>query len=156
MDLKSQKRISSRVLKCGLSRVWFDPSRINDIANAITSTDIKKLIGEGVIKAERKKGLSSYRKKKNLQQKKKGRRKGRGKRKGSLGTRKERKRAWISRVRAIRKLLGELRDNGKIKKEDYRKIYKKASGGFFHSKSHMMIYLERAELLQGGKNEKKN
>ncbi|MBI5347450.1 MAG: 50S ribosomal protein L19e [Candidatus Aenigmarchaeota archaeon] len=153
MDLKSQKRISSRILKCGMSRVWLDPSRISDIANAITSQDIKKLIGEGVIKAEKKKGVSSYRKKKNMEQKRKGRRKGIGRRKGKIGTRKPGKKSWISKIRALRKMLKELRDSGQIEKAGYRKLYKQASGGFFHSRAHLKIYLERSGVI---KDEKKN
>ncbi len=156
MDLKSQKRISSRIMKCGISRVWLDPSRINDISNAITAADIKKLIGEGVIKAERKKGISSLRKKKIMLQKKKGRRKGPGKRKGAFGSRTPSKRAGMVRIRSIRKSLKELRDIGKVSRAEYRQLYKKASGGFFHSKAHLNIYLERSGMLKGVKDEKKN
>ncbi len=58
-DLRSQKILSSRILKCGVTRVWFDPARANDIAEAITSDDIRKLINDDIIVALPKRGISS-------------------------------------------------------------------------------------------------
>lgn len=148
MNLKSQKNVAARILKCGQTRVWFDPSRINDISEAITAADIKKLIKDGVIKAIPKKGNSNYRKKYIAQQKKKGRRKGKGSRKGRLGTRYPKKRTWIKKIRPIRKLLKELRDSGQIEKSVYRKLYLESKSGFFRSKSHIMTHLERNDLIK--------
>ena len=152
MDLKSQKNIAARILKCGKSRVWLDPSRINDISEAITAADIRRLAKDGVIKALPKKGISSFRKKKIAKQKLKGRRKGKGSRKGKIGTRVLKKKTWIKRIRALRKLLKELRDSGRIDKNDYRKIYLKAKSGFFRSRAHLMGYLESNEIIKESKN----
>ena len=33
MDLKNQKRMAAEILKCGESRVWIDPNRIEDAAD---------------------------------------------------------------------------------------------------------------------------
>lgn len=148
MNLKYQKDIAARILKCGNTRVWFDPSRINDISEAITAADIRKLIKDGVIKATPKKGISNYRSKHIAQQKKKGRRKGKGSRKGRLGTRYPRKKTWIKKIRPIRKLLKELRESGQIEKSVYRKLYLEAKSGFFRSKSHIMTYMERNNLIK--------
>jgi len=153
MNLPNQKKLSMRLLKCGISRVWFDPSRMEDIQNAITASDINALIKDGVIKARPKKGNSSFRIKKIKEQKKKGRKKGHGKRKGKIGTRAPRKREWIKKVRALRNELKDMKNS--ISSQDYRDLYRKISGGFFHSRSHMKTYIERNELIKGGKNAKK-
>lgn len=155
-DLRSQKMVAARILKCGLSRVWMDPSRSADIAEAITAEDLRGLINDGVIRATPKRGLGSFRRKKLALQKQKGRRKGKGSRKGGLGTRLRRKDAWMSRIRAIRKLLTQLKAEGKIDGKTYRSIYVKSKSGFFRSRSHVLIYLERNNLLKQvakGKNE---
>lgn len=145
-DLKSQKAMASRILKCGISRVWIDPERIADVEEAITADDIRGLIHDGVIRAKQKKGLSSYRKKKIALQKKKGRRRGRGSRKGNVAG--IEKRIWISRIRAIRKLLRQMKEEGKIENSTYRQMYVKSKSGIFRSKSHVMIYLERNNLIK--------
>ncbi|MCX6815694.1 MAG: 50S ribosomal protein L19e [Candidatus Aenigmarchaeota archaeon] len=152
-DLKSQKILASRILKCGVTRIWMDPARSADIAEAITAGDIRKLVNDGVIKAFPKMGVSNFRKNKIARQKKKGHRKGTGSRKGALGTRLHKKRTWISRIRAMRKLLLELRSTEKIDNKVYRDLYIKAKSGFFRSRSHIMIYIDRNNLLK--KEEKK-
>lgn len=154
MDLKSQRNIAAKILKCGKNRVWFDPSRPGDIAEAITTRDVERLIKDGVIKVMPKKGISNFRKKKLAAQKKKGRRKGAGSRKGRANTRAPKKKLWIKRIRAMRNFLKELRDQGKMEKKVYRELYMKAKGGFFRNKSHLNIYIERNKLLKGEDNVK--
>lgn len=147
-DLKSQRNMASRILKCGKSRIWFEPSRIADIEEAITAEDIRRLVNDDVIKLLPKKGLSSFRKKKAAEQKAKGRRKDKGSRKGSLGTRVRGKKLWIKRIRVLRKMLKELEAEGKIEKNIYRKLYRTAKSGYFRSRVHMMSYIEKSELLK--------
>jgi large subunit ribosomal protein L19e len=147
MNLSSQKNIAARILKCGKSRVGFDPARMGDIKDAITANDVRRLVKDGVIRALPKKGISSYRRKKMIKQLKKGRRKGKGTRKGRIGTRIPRKRLWIQRVRALRNELQKLRSDGRIEKKTYRNIYLKAKSGFFRNRSHMLTYLEKNDLL---------
>jgi large subunit ribosomal protein L19e len=147
--LRSQKQIASRILKCGITRVRIDPARIADASEAITAQDIRKLISDGVVYEEPKKGNSGFRIRKNAAQKKKGRRRGRGSRKGNV--RGKSKRQWIARIRAIRKLLVELKTEGRIDPKAYRDMYIKSKSGQFRSRSHVMIYLERNSLLKKGK-----
>lgn len=149
MNLRSQKRLAAKQLGCGISRVWIDPKKMGQVAEAITNEDIRKLISDGIMKAKPKKGVSRGRKKKIAMQKKKGRRKGRGSRKGKIGTRLPRKREWIKRIRAIRDALKELRDNGKINRGTYRELYKKAKGGFFRSRAHLYSFIEKENLAKG-------
>ena len=145
-ELKSQKTMASRLLKCGITRVWIDPQRIADVEDAITAEDIRSLIKDGVIDSKQKKGNSNFRRKKIIAQKKKGRRRGRGSRKGNVSGQK--KRNWINRIRAIRRLLRELKAEKKIDGKTYRTMYTKSKSGIFRSRSHAMIYLERNNLIK--------
>ncbi len=146
-DLRSQKQIAARILKCGVSRVWMDPSRGPDIAEAITSEDVRRLIRDDVIRSIQKSGISSYRSKRKKEQKKKGRQKGKGSRKGAKGTRLYAKGVWMKRIRSIRKLLRDLRAERRIDGKTYRDIYIKAGSGAFRNKAHVMNYLERNNLV---------
>jgi len=136
--LRYQKRLAAKVLKCGENRVWMDPDALEEIAEAITTEDIRRLIREGKITALQKQGVSRARAKVILKQKKKGRRKGQGSRKGKKTARMPRKEQWMIRIRALRKLLRELREEGKITKTEYRKLYMAAKGGQFRSKAHLL------------------
>ncbi|TQR22256.1 hypothetical protein C9J85_08210 [Haloferax sp. wsp5] len=54
-DLKAQKRMAADVLDVGKSRVWFDPERQADIADAITREDVRELVEEGAIRRKTRK-----------------------------------------------------------------------------------------------------
>ena len=141
-DVASQKRIVASVLKCGVNRVWFDPSRISDIENAISREDLRALVTDGAIKARQKKGVSRGRARARIAQRSYGHRKGPGKRKGAAGARNPSKTAWVQKIRAIRKALVELRGAGTIDRHLYRIIYRKAAGGQFRSVAHMKAQME--------------
>jgi large subunit ribosomal protein L19e len=141
-DVASQKRIAASVLKCGVNRVWFDPARLSDIENAISREDLRALITDGAIKARQKKGVSRGRARARIAQRSYGHRKGPGKRKGAAGARRPSKTAWVQKIRAIRKVLVELRTAGTITRHLYRILYRKAAGGQFRSVAHMKAQME--------------
>ena len=141
-DVASQKRIVASVLKCCVNRVWFDPARLSDIENAISREDLRALITDGAIKARQKKGVSRGRARARIAQRSYGHRKGPGKRKGAAGARKPSKTAWVQKIRAIRKVLVELRAAGTIDPHMYRILYRKAAGGQFRSVAHMKAQME--------------
>ena len=141
-DVASQRRIAASILTCGVNRVWFDPERLSDIENAISREDLRGLITDGAIKAHQKKGVSRGRARVRTAQRSYGHRKGVGKRKGALGARTPSKRAWIQKIRAIRKALVALREAGTIDRHLYRVIYRKAAGGQFRSVAHMKAQME--------------
>ncbi|ABS55068.1 Ribosomal protein L19e [Methanoregula boonei 6A8] len=141
-DVASQKRIAASILKCGVNRVWFDPERLSDIQNAISREDLRGLITDGAIKAHQKKGVSRGRARVRTAQRAYGHRKGAGKRKGAQGARTPSKRSWIQKIRAIRKVLVTLRDEGTIDRHLYRVLYRKAAGGQFRSVAHMKAQME--------------
>jgi large subunit ribosomal protein L19e len=136
-DLASQRRIASAVLKCGLHRVWFDPEKKSEIEAAISREDIRGLVEQGTIRALQKKGVSRGRARANAEKRSYGHRKGPGTRKGAKGARSPSKRQWISRIRAIRRSLRELRAQGAIDPSVYRLFYRKAAGGQFRSVAHL-------------------
>ncbi|MEM0449007.1 MAG: 50S ribosomal protein L19e [Methanomassiliicoccales archaeon] len=150
MDLKNQKRMAAQILKCGESRVWIDPNRIEDAADAITRADIRTAIESGTIRALPKQGISRGRTRYKLAQRKKGRRRGPGSRKGTSGARSPSKEDWIQTIRPIRKELRRLRDEGKISRSVYREFYMKAKGGMFKSRKNLVSHLQMAGHLKEG------
>ena len=148
MDLRLQRRLAAQILKCGQNRVWFDPSALEDISSAATKEDIRELIEKGVIKRKPVKGVCRVRINKRKAQKRKGRRRGHGSRKGKKTARLSRKEQWMMRIRAIRKRLRFLRDNGLIDRRTYRMLYRKAKGGEFRSVAHLNAYIKQMGLLK--------
>lgn len=142
----SQKRIAAEILKCGESRVWIaqDPK----VDKAITRSDVRNLIKEGMIKKLPAKKAKRVETRKNLLQKKKRRRKGIGSRKGTLAARIGKKETWLKVVRPQRKVLKELRKKKEIQDGSYRKLYKMVKGGFFRSKSHLLLYLQEKGMIK--------
>ncbi|MEM5879572.1 MAG: 50S ribosomal protein L19e [Candidatus Aenigmatarchaeota archaeon] len=135
-----QKKLAAKILKVGKSRIWLDPSKQKDIEAAITKADVRKLIQKGYIKALPEK----VHKPKEERRKKRGP----GSKKGAKGAIMPKKRKWISTVRPLREMLKDLRDQGKIDKATYHKLYKLVKGGMFRSRSHLRIYLEQHDLLK--------
>ena len=150
--LDVQRRLAARLLKCGENRVRFDPDRLEDIKEAITKTDIRLLINNGVILKKPLTGNSSYWTKKNKHQKSEGRQKGFGSRKGKKTARLNPKRRWINKIRLQRNFIKSLRDKNMITSTVYHELYMKSKGGFFRSIRHLNLYTQERGFL---KNEKR-
>ncbi len=148
MDLKNQRRLAAEILGCGENRVWIDPTRMEDVAEAITRSDVRRLIDSKAIKAKQKAGISRGRTRYKKDQKRKGKRRGHGSRKGATKARTPKKKAWINTIRPIRAQLMEYRNQGKIDKATYRKLYKRAKGGMFRSKARLEAHLRSEGLLK--------
>jgi large subunit ribosomal protein L19e len=148
----AQKKLAAKLLKAGVSRVKIlEPKEIEE---AITREDFKRLIAKGVIVKKQKRGQCKKYAKYRLAQKKKGRRIRKGSWKGKKYAKKDSKEHWVDRVRALRRLLKELRDSGKIEKKVYRNVYHMIKGGSFRSKSHLLYYLKSNELIKSKKSVK--
>lgn len=148
MDLKNQKRIAAQILKCGESRVWIDPNKTEDVADAITRSDVRTLISSGTVAARQKRGVSRGRANYLKTQKRKGRRTGHGSRKGGKHARKPSKERWQQTIRPIRRRLKELRDEGVIDTRTYRRYYLRAKGGVFKSRPHLDAHLRAEGILK--------
>lgn len=133
--------MAKNILKCGINRVWIDPDAIEELEDAVTRSDIKRLIKDGIIKAKKKIGISSGRKKEKKKSRKKGRGRGVGSRVSAKYAKIPRKRRWIQKVRAQRKLLLEMKNTGKIDSRTYRKLYTAVSSNVFKDKAHLQMYI---------------
>jgi large subunit ribosomal protein L19e len=144
MNLQSQRRLASRILKVGKNRVWIDPDEIEKVSSAITRDDVKRLIHEGRIQALPKKGSSRGRHRVSHEKRLAGRGRGPGGRKGPRRTRED----WVQRIRSIRRRLRELRERRIIDRSVYRRLSHMASGGAFRSSSHVDEYIKSHQLAR--------
>jgi large subunit ribosomal protein L19e len=148
MTLRTQRRLAAELLRAGENRIWIDPDAVDEVSEAVTRDDVRRLIKEGVIRARQKRGISSYRRRRLAEQKRKGRRKGHGSRKGSKYARYARKERWMTTIRALRRLLRELRDSGELSRSNYRRLYRMAKGGAFRSRAHLRSYIAEHGLSE--------
>ncbi|MDQ1275098.1 MAG: large subunit ribosomal protein L19e [Euryarchaeota archaeon] len=147
-DLANQRRLASKVLECGLDRVWLNPEASEEIASAITREDIRGLIEKGTIKAKPVRGVSRGRARALAAKRKYGHCKGHGSRKGKKGARTPSKELWMKKIRALRRRLKELRADGALEKSVYCRLYRKAKGGEYRSVSHLNSHLESEKLIK--------
>jgi len=140
-DLSNQRRIAANVLKIGVHRIWLDPEEKEGIADATTRNDIRDLLESGAIQAKPKKGVSRARARQRDEKRRYGHGTGHGSRKGKKGARTPKKREWITKIRALRNRLKELRADGTLPPNMYCKVYRKAKGGEYKSVAHMNAYL---------------
>ena len=133
-----QRKLASKILKCGENRIWIDPKN-EKVKQAITRSDVRRFIKEGIIKKKREKKKKKQVKKK--QQKT-------GSRKGTWKARLGKKTRWLKVVRPQRKLLRELKTEKKIDATSYRKTYRLIKGNQFRSKAHLLTYLKEKGLMK--------
>jgi large subunit ribosomal protein L19e len=141
-DLSAQKRLAADVLDVGKDRVWFDPEAQSEIAEAITREDIRDLVDEGTIQQKGSSNNSRGRARDRADKQAYGHRTGAGTRRGTAGARENEKENWTSRIRAQRRRLRELRDDGPLDRSQYRELYNKAGGGEFESVARLEAYIE--------------
>ena len=130
MNLSYQKRVASKLLKCGVHRVWVDdrPEVQERISEAVTRDDVRLLIVQRFIRKHQKKGS----------------------RKGHGGARTPKKEAWMTRIRALRRELNSLRAEGTIDSSQYRLYYRRAKGGVYNSRNHLRYNMEIDGIKLGG------
>jgi large subunit ribosomal protein L19e len=153
MNLKSQKRIASKILKSGRSRIRVKSEK--DVEEALTRNDVRDLVRKNLIRKKQKSGTSKFRSKKIREQKAKGRRRGEGRKKGTPNARKPSKAKWISTIRSIRRLLKEMKTSGQISSDDYKNLYRRSKGGFFRNKKHILTYMKEHEMIKKPRTPKK-
>lgn len=147
MDLRYQRRLAAEILGVGENNIVFDSENIDRVSSAVTREDIKRLIKEGIIKAEPPQRNSRGRWKEFHEDRKKGRHRGFGRRKGTTDARTEHLHQWVYRIRKIRRFLKWLRDHEVIDRRTYRRLYRMAKGGVFNSLASLKRYMKDHGLL---------
>jgi len=150
-NFSTQRRLAASNMGIGMSRVWInpDPEVAGELADAITREDIRSQIEAGNIKAKPKKGNSRARFRARAAKRAYGHCKGPGHRKGAKGARNPRKAQWMTKIRALRRRLKELREGGQIDRHAYRLLYRKSKGGEYRSTAHLNAYIKAKSLSRG-------
>ncbi|KAI5180390.1 large subunit ribosomal protein L19e [Nematocida sp. AWRm80] len=145
-DLKKVRVIAAKVMDCGKNKVWLDPTEATKLAEGKSQEQVAQMIEDGLIVRRPDIGQSRGRVRQYRLEKSKGRHTGFGKRSGTRNARFPERKIWMLRIRAIRKDLKALREEGRIDKTTYRHIYMKAKGGCFKSRRMMKEYIVNEEL----------
>ena len=144
--MNNKKKLAAKILNISSKKIRFADSALEDIAKAITRSDIRGLIAVKKIFKASGNEQSRGRARQPAAQKRKGRRRGLGSRKGSQHSIITRKSSWMSRVRTQRKLLQELKLKKLLSAENYKSLYAKSKGGYFRSRRHIKLYINEHKL----------
>jgi large subunit ribosomal protein L19e len=144
VNLKTKKRLVSRVVGVGLSRIKFDPESSDDIADAITRDNIRSLISAGAITIKPAKGTSRGRAKfKKAQKGKRGTKT--GSKKGRKGARVGKKRVYVNKVRSLRYRLKVAKDRKEITNPQFWDLYRKIGGNTVRNIAHLRSLIEEVK-----------
>jgi large subunit ribosomal protein L19e len=130
MNLEKKKILASKVLGVGKNRIMFLEPRLDEIKEAITRQDIRDLQKDGAIVIKNIKGRKTKRKR-------------RSRSVGNLRKNiKNRKRNYVSLTRKLRKHVSELKNQGKLSKEEITEFRKRIRNKEFRSKNNLIEHIK--------------
>lgn len=131
MNLSKKKSLVARTFGVGKKRIFFVPSRLEEIKEAMTKQDIRDLYNEKAIIIKNIGGRRTKVKKR--------RKKGEGNKKKNIL---EKKKRYMNLTRKLRKYLKELKIQKKISREEIKEIRKGIRNKAYKSKAHLKIQIE--------------
>ena len=141
VNLKTKKRLVSRIVGVGLNRIRFDNDHLDDIADAITRENIRSLITANTITIKSFTGTSKGRAQTKKAQKNK-RGTTQGSKKGSKGARVGKKTVYVAKVRALRRLLKIAKDRKDLTNPEFWALYKRVGGNTVRNKAHLRTLMD--------------
>ena len=145
MDVSLARRLAAEVLGVGESRIWIDPTKLDEVSTAISRNDIRRLIKSGIIQTLPPSTPSRGRIRIKREKRKRGRGRGPGSKKGP---RTDEKKVWMARVRVQRRFLKYLKEKGQIDPKTFRQLYRLVKGGMFRSLAHLKLYMVQHKILK--------
>lgn len=130
MDLSKKKALAARTFNVGKERIFFVPSRLDEIKEAMTKQDIRDLHKEKAIIIKDIKGRRIKVKKKH--------KKGAGNKKKNI---QHKKRRYMNLTRKLRKYLKDLKVQKKVSKIEAKEIRKNIRHNTYRSKGHLKLQL---------------
>jgi large subunit ribosomal protein L19e len=130
MDLGKKRALAARTFNVGKERIFFVPSRLDEIKEAMTKQDIRDLHAEKAIVIKEIKGRRIKIKKRT--------KKGDGSKKKNI---KNKKRKYMNLTRKLRKYLKDLKNQKKVSKEESKEIRKRIRDKSYRSKAHLKLQI---------------
>lgn len=141
VNLAAKRRLLSRVTGVGQHRIRMDPEYLSEIGDTITRAGARGLITAGIVTIKPAGGTSRGRAKiKREQRRKRGVKP--GSKQGRRGARTPRKRTYVAKVRALRRLLKIAKARQDITNPEFWALYKKVGGNTVRNKAHLRKLIE--------------